>query len=74
MSSPCRGRAFVINNMIFSEPQHSPRDGSQIDVENLTSLLQKLSIEQTVAEDFTAEVRDLGLLVRLCNGVLVAIE
>ena len=56
MSSPCRGRAFVINNMTFSEPQHCSRVGSQIDVKNLASLLTKLSFELTIAEEFTAEV------------------
>ena len=56
MSSPCRGKAFVINNMTFSEPQHSERIGSDIDVDNLKSLLKKLWFDLTIAEDFTAEV------------------
>ena len=58
MSSPIRGRALIINNMSFDtkEEKYDWRDGSDVDMSNMRSLLSKLSFEQTVATDFAAEV------------------
>ena len=58
MSSPIRGRALVINNMNFIDENKKVhcREGSEVDISNVLSMLKELSFERIVAKDFTAEV------------------
>ncbi|CAC5415879.1 CASP2 [Mytilus coruscus] len=49
-----RGKVFIINNT-FSQSKNNKREGSDVDVENLTDLFQQLHFEVVTKTDLPAE-------------------
>lgn len=50
-----RGKVFIINNT-FSHSKGKKREGSDVDVKNLTDLFQQLHFEVVTQTDLPAEV------------------
>lgn len=50
-----RGKVFIINNT-FSYSKEKKREGSDVDVKNLTDLFQQLHFEVVTQTDLPAEV------------------
>ena len=67
MSSPIRGRALIINNHLFMDPEMN-RKGSDVDVKNMTRMLKefKFEISETTVgrHNLSAEVR----LLQYCSN------
>ena len=57
MSSPVRGRCLIINNKQFDNPEMD-REGSEMDVRNISEVFQKLSfVVDQIHEDLSSQVR-----------------
>ena len=54
MSSPIRGRALVINNISFAGDLR--RNGSDVDVDNITAVWKQMNLEVVTKIDLTAQV------------------
>jgi len=52
-----RGRALIINNMNFEKRPDLCRKGSDVDVENLSTMLKSLKFDFVTHRDLKAEVR-----------------
>ena len=64
MSTPSRGRCLVINNRYFDQEVTSPgqqklehRDGSEMDVKNISKVFKRLSFDCDIKTDLPAQVR-----------------
>lgn len=64
MSSPLRGRCLIINNNRFDASTQygeigvADRDGSEMDVKNISNVFKRLSFEvEQIHEDLTSQVR-----------------
>ena len=63
MSTPMRGRCLVINNRYFDQQPTSPgqqklehRDGSEMDVKNISKVFERLSFDCDIKTDLPAQV------------------
>ena len=63
MSTPMRGRCLVINNRYFDQQPTSPgqqklehRDGSEMDVKNISKVFKRLSFDCDIKTDLPAQV------------------
>ena len=63
MSTPTRGRCLVINNRYFDQEVTSPgqqklehRDGSEMDVKNISKVFKRLSFDCDIKTDLSAHV------------------
>ena len=57
-----RGRVLLINFELFSEPEYKTRSGTQVDVDNLTSLFDQIGFQVTIKNNLTA-AKTLKLLI-----------
>jgi len=55
-TTPKRGRALIINNMNFEKRPDLCRKGSDVDVENLSTMLKTLKFDVVTHPDLKAEV------------------
>jgi len=62
MSETARGKALIINNIVFSGYPQLQRTGSKVDVTNTLAVLRNLDFEVDVKYNRTAEVNWLLLL------------
>jgi len=61
--TPKRGRALIINNMNFDKRPDLCRKGSDVDVENMSAMLESLNFDVVTHKDLNAEVFIMFILV-----------